>query len=881
MIKRYALVALLPLTFMALAGQNKKPQNAPAPSATHPAPGGKIGAPPRVPAPAGAFLDAHCYVCHNAETKNGNLDLTALQFDTNDPKAFALWVKVHDRVQSGEMPPPEMGKIPETARAPFLRTLATPMIAADARRARQGGRAVWRRMNRYEYENTVRDLLGAPWLQIKEMLPEDGQAFRFNKVGDALDVSHVQMGRYLAAADYALREAMAQQATRPEAKVMRYYARDQRDFAKYAAQTDGAERSTFLITGGAADLPALQKKAPITVGDKDPARRELESVGVVASSYEPLNPRFNSWKAPMSGRYKIRLSAHTFWAGPLNEKSWWKPSQTNLSRGRTREPVTVYAETYPRLLRKLGNFEFGPDASVVAMDVYLLKGESISPDAVRLFRSRPPGFRNPLAQPDGQPGVAYRWMEAEGPINESWPSPGQRLLFGDLPLQIGANGALEVVPHDPDADAARLVRGFVARAYRRPVQKEEVEPFVRLVRTAQSNGMSFTDAMITAYSAVLCSPSFVTLEEKPGALDNYALASRLSYFLWNSAPDAALRNAAGRGDLTKPGGLQAQAGRLLADSRSDKFVEAFLDYWLDLRKVNNNSPDAALYPDYYLDDFLTESSLDETQAFFRELIRGDLPARNLVDSRFVMVNERLADLYELPGVKGVEIRKVSLPANSPRGGLLTQASVLKVTANGTTTSPVLRGVWINERILGQTTPPPPAAVAAVEPDTRGATTIREQLAKHRDNPSCNVCHRKIDPPGFALENFDVSGGWRDRYRALGGGERPSGQAAQTAKRGKNGQPFEFTLAKPVDASGTLPTGQKFHDIRELKRLLAQDDRQIARNLVRQFVVYSTGAPVGFSDRDEVEAILNRAKPTGYGVKSLLRATIASDLFRTK
>jgi hypothetical protein len=447
-------------------------------------------------------------------------------------------------------------------------------------------------------------------------------------------------------------------------------------------------------------------------------------------------------------------------------------------------------------------------------------------------------------------------------------------MFGDLPLRALGNGTVEVVSSDPNADAERLVRGFMKRALRRPVQDPEIQPFVKLVHTALAAGASFTDAMITAYSAVLCSPAFVTLEERPGPLDDYALATRLSYFLWNSEPDATLRSLADRGALHKPGVLAAQADRMLADPRAQRFVDAFLDYWLDLRKIDNSSPAADLYPDYFLDDFLRESALDETRAFFTELVRNDLPARNLVASDFVMVNERLAELYGLQGVQGAAIRRVALPKDSVRGGLLTQASVLKVTANGTTTSPVLRGVWITDRILGQTVPPPPPAVPAVEPDTRGATTIREQLAKHRTLATCRACHARIDPPGFALENFDVCGGWRDRYRALGDGQKVPGY-------GKNGQPFAFHAAHPVDPSGVLPDGRAFQDVRDLKRLLLHDERQIAQNLVRQLVTYSTGAPVRFGDRPQVEAILDRAKPGGYGVKSLIHGILASELFRNK
>ena len=819
-----------------------------------------------------AFLAAHCLACHNGDTKQGNLDLTALSFDLSNPKVFASWVKIHDRVRDGEMPPPNVETLSDAARTPFHNALAAPLIAADTARERRDGRATWRRMNRYEYENTLRDLLDAPWLQIKDALPEDGQAYRFNKVGDALDVSHVQMSRYLTVADYALHEAMAPQATRPETTIKRFYAREQRSFIN--SLKGGGVRGTFLLAGDSADVPALKGTAPMTVGDKDPVRRDQEGVGVVASAYEPIEPKFDKFRAPVSGRYKIRLIANSFWSAPESPERWWQPSQTNLSAGRTDEPVTLYAEKPPRLLRKLGSFEVTPQPTTGTVEVYLLKGESVRPDAVRLFRSRPPGPRNPLATPDGQPGVNFHYLEVEGPIYESWPTPGQRLLFGDLPLQADAKGRVEVVSAHPDADADRLLRGFLKRAYRHPVQTEDIAPFVKLVKTARDSGMDFGDAMMTAYSAVLCSPAFVTLQEKPGALDDDALASRLSYFLWNSEPDATLRAVADRGELHKPTVLRAQTDRLLADPRSQRFVDAFLDYWLDLRKVNNNSPDAALYPDYYLDDFLTESSLDETRAFFATLLHDNLPARNLVASNFVTINERLANLYGIPGVKGTEIRRVYLPADSPRGGLLTQASVLKVTANGTTTSPVIRGAWITERILGQPVPPPPPSVPAVEPDTRGATTIRQQLDKHRTEPTCKACHAKIDPPGFALENFDVVGGWRDQYRSLGPGERVPG-------RGKNGTTYDFCMAQPVDASGVLPNGRTFADVRGLKRLILQDERQVARNLARQLVTYGTGAPVSFGDRPKIEALLDRTKGSGYGVQSLLHALIESELFRSK
>jgi hypothetical protein len=348
--------------------------------------------------------------------------------------------------------------------------------------------------------------------------------------------------------------------------------------------------------------------------------------------------------------------------------------------------------------------------------------------------------------------------------------------------------------------------------------------------------------------------------------------------LWNSPPDEELRSVAARGELHKPEVLAAQTERMLADrEKSRRFVDAFLDYWLDLRKIVATAPDATLYPDYYLDDLLTESADLETRAFFAELIRENLPAGNIVSSDFAMLNERLADLYGVPGVKGVAIRRVPLPPGSVRGGLMTQASILKITANGTTTSPVLRGSWIMERVLGKPPPPPPAAVPAIEPDIRGATTIRQQLEKHRAQATCAACHAKMDPAGFALENFDVVGGWRPRYRAVGG----TGGEARVDGFGHNGQPFEFHLGPAVDPSATLPDGRSFTDIRELKKLLLADQRQVARNLLQQLITYSTGAGVRFGDRAAVEAILDRTEKGGYGVRSLVKEIVASEMFGMK
>jgi hypothetical protein len=713
------------------------------------------------------------------------------------------------------------------------------------------------------------------------------------------------MARYLSTADYALREALAPYAERPRVEVQRYYARDQRSYTnkmKYSVFNTAPERATFPVLGFEGQPEVRAEKAPITVGESNPAVRDLEGVGVVASAYEPIEPKFEAFRAAVPGHYRLRFNAYSVWVGPGEGNKWYVPDINVVSRGHRDEPVTITAETPPRLLRKLGDFDITPDPGVHAVDAWLLAGEMIRPDAGRLFRSRPGAARwqNPLAEKDGQPGVVFRWMEVEGPVYDRWPPTGHNLLFGDLPIvnrqkprptpvveeeeasptnkfrlrRFERAPGVEVISKHPMADSERLLKDFIQAAYRLPVRADEAKRFLPVFKNALSQGNSFSDAMIAAYTAVLCSPEFLYLKEQPGRLNDFELASRLAFFIWNSPPDLELRRRAAEHQLHQPEVLREQTERMLSDPKSRRFIEAFLDYWLDLRKITATAPDANLYSDYYLDDLLTESALEEPRLFFSELLQEDLPARNIVASDFAMLNERLAAHYGLPSVQGVALRRTALPPSSVRGGLMTQAAILKVTANGTTTSPVLRGAWIMERILGQKPPPPPPSVPALEPDIRGAITIRQQLDKHRALDTCKACHARIDPAGFALESFDVMGGWRDRYRSESGGELAQGLA-------KSGQKFAFHHALAVDASGQLPDGRRFQDVDELKRLLLADERQIARNLLRQLAVYGTGAANQFSDREQIEHILDLAKPGNYGVRSLILGIVQSDLFRNK
>ena len=825
------------------------------------------------PEPIKQFTTKYCAGCHNSTAKTAGLDLTTLAFNPSDPANFAQWVKLHDRVAANEMPPKVIQARPEAAaQKAFLQSLAASLTAAERKATALTGRTTERRLNAYEYENALRDLFDAPWLQIKGQFPEDGEAYRFNKSSNVLDVSHVHVTRYKSAADYAIRQAISVQKTHPPTQTTRYYARDQTTLvSKINAKNQQGDRAAYPVLGLEPERDVFAKTATMTVGASDPVKRDKEAIAWVSSNYVTgFTYRWDRFKAPVAGHYRIRFSGYTLWVAPLATRTYL-PDFERLSPGQRDEAINVYTRNGV-LNRRVGSFDLTPEPAAHDIgEIWLLAGETLVPDASRLYRSRPNNYRNPLMTPDGAPAVAFQWMEVEGRLYDDSTTAGYRLLFGDLPL----NAKSEVMSADPAADEPRLIRAFLRRAYRRPtVDEADVKRFVSLVDSQRKAGLSFTDAMIAGYTAVLASPAFIYLEEKPGRLDDYALATRLSLFLWNTLPDAELRDRAAKGELNRPAVLRAETERMLADPKARRVVDAFLDYWIDLRKIEDSTPSASLYNDYYLDDALTEASVAESQLDFDDMLRRDLPVRDIVDSRSTYLNERLAIHYGVPGVQGVAMRRIDLPPDSPRGGFMTQASVLKVTANGTTTSPVMRGKFIMERILGFDIPPPPV-VPAVEPDIRGAVTIRQQLDKHRSDPSCASCHSKMDPAGFALEAFDVMGGWRDRYRGVD-------EAVQSERGiGKNGQPFAFHYALPVDATGVLPDGRPFTGIRDLKQLLLTDERQIALNMTKHLTIYATGAPVRFSDRAQIEQIADATKASHYGLRSIVNQIVQSDLFRNK
>ena len=525
----------------------------------------------------------------------------------------------------------------------------------------------------------------------------------------------------------------------------------------------------------------------------------------------------------------------------------------------------------------LSYYDVAPGAAeTIEVRCWLRAGDTIRPMPQRL--TLPQEAKKDLAAYQG-PGLAFQPITIEGPLLEQWPARGQRLLYGDLALREPppAKGRIppaEPISNDPDQDGARRLRAFASAAFRRPVAEAQVAPYIALLHDELAKKSSFKQAMETAASAILCAPDFLYLVERtrgPGTLlDDYSLAARLSYFLTRSMPDDVLLRTAADGTLHAPAVLKAQAERLLAGAGAQRFIADFTDGWLNLRDIGFTTPDQKLYPEF--DDELQVAMVQETRAFIAELIARDLPPSNLVASDFAMLNARLAHHYGIPGVSGSQIRAVALPPGSHRGGLLTQGSVLKVSANGTSTSPVMRGVYVMERLLGFQPPPPPPGIPGLEPDTRGTTTVREQLAKHRHLKSCNGCHRVLDPPGFALKGYDVIGGWRERVRSINKGEY--------VKADRDGRRVAYRLGPAVDASGDFESAGHFRDFEEFRALLSHQQPRITANLAARLLSFGTGRDLGFSDRDAIDRIVQALGPAG-GTRALLLLVVQSEPFLSK
>ncbi len=817
------------------------------------------------------FLNQNCADCHSGEKIEGGLDLAEVSWENLNSPELARWVKIFDRVDKQEMPP-DAQAISADHRRRFLKSLESSLHDTDMADVKLHGRGPMRRLNRREYEQNLRELLFLPDLDIRDMLPEDRVGHHFNKSAETLDITRVQLSAYLDAVDVALRQAVAS-GTAPRVS-RRFHAWATNIFPK-AIDHAGRESTFFaknsrMVPLSTAELNRIRKE-----DHHDP---EME-VAIFRSASWPYYGYPEGFVAEESGRYRVR-----FFARAVRQVRDFRllPGLAPLAMTfRARQPSKADVSGDVRAVG--GLIDIQSEGQFYETTVLLAKGETIEISLLGLpvpfpntSHGGPLYYDFPPMPDNGHPGVAFRSLEIIGPVETTvWPPASHRVLFGDLPIK-GISDAdsglkVQVLSANPFDDARRLMKSFADRAARQPTSPAVLAVYHRLIEQQLNAGATFAEAMLVGYRAFLCSSHFLFLREPLGEDAHYVVASRLSHFLWNSRPDDQLLELASAGKLRDHKILREQTQRMITDARMASFIENFTDYWLDLKHIQRDLPDIRLYPQYRFDDYLIESMERETRTFFRELVQRNFPIVVLVDADFVLVNDRLSQHYELPRVLGSDIRKVELPPGSPYGGLLTQAAIMKVTANGTSTSPVVRGAWIMDRILGDPPPPPPDKVPAIEPDLRGATTIRQQLAQHTRDTQCAACHSRFDPVGFATENFDVLGGWRDRYRSLDKGDEITGID-------RAGHAYTYRVAGAIDSSGKLRDGRPFADINELKKLLRTETRQLARNLLQRFIVYATGTPVRFSDRRQVELILDRCAADHYPVGDLIQELIVSPIF---
>ncbi|MCA9106687.1 MAG: DUF1592 domain-containing protein, partial [Planctomycetales bacterium] len=787
--------------------------------------------------PFEAFLETHCVRCHGADKEEGDIRLDLLSRDFEAGVDTHHWAEALDKVNSGEMPP-------ESERQPTQDEISSFVVDLNARL--QEGRAARMaarpavshyRLSRNEYQNTVYDLLGVRYDPAKPgELNEDTLWHGYERIGSQLSLSPSHVDRYYRAAETVLDRA--------------------------------------LMTGGVEPRKVRMTAAELRYGGGERQQEALDRFGIKRPLRYLLFP----------GRVQQALSAHWFGnTGPQHSGLYRLRIQASGIRPPGGQPahLSIGKETSEETVDGLIEFDVtAPEDApqVYEFDVFLemptqLHFCVVATDVVD--RRGGAAFRNALTSRDGyifthssetlllNPNapqmfddqgngifstVILDWIEWEGPLVTETEAARRD---GVMP------------PDDASPDVvAEYLRRFAERAWRRSVRQEELGNYLRSYLVEREAGESMSEAYRLALLGVLTSRNFIYLVEgEPDArehLNDWELASRLSYFLWSSMPDDSLYSAAADGSLQGEG-LDRQVDRMLSDDRVHRFVDDFSRQWLQLHRVGMFPPDKTLYPTY--DDWLETSMRAEPVEYFREMFSRNLPIDGFLDSDWTMANARLCDFYGLPEPESGGFQRVSLRPEDHRGGLLTMGAVLGLTSDGTRHRPVHRGVWVSEVMFNRTPPPPPANVDPIEPipPEGNKITIRQRIETHASNASCAACHRTIDPLGLAFDQYDAIGQWRTHELVPTGiGEDP-----------------------PVDASGMMPDGRSFADSVEFKRLLIQDRERFVQAFVEHLSTYALRRVLTVDDRQGVQAIVDEALENQYGVKDIVRAVARSELIRKR
>lgn len=784
---------------------------------------------------AAPYLSSNCYMCHNAQAKSGGLDLEA--FKTTDAilKDRAVWEHVLQKVRTGEMPPKGMPR-PEAAETKaFLGWVEGEFERADRLAKPDPGRVTARRLNRDEYNNTVRDLVGVDTRPADDF-PQDDSGYGFDNIGDVLSLSPVLMEKYVVTAERVARHAVfGPESLKPT--LVRHRPPGRRIVPAFTPQTD------YDLTG--LSLPNavhVTHRFPVDgeyvirvfLGGVRPAASEplqialwIDNKQVQTLSFDPEGiASFSDDRQDFGGmtqEFRVKLTAGDHWVAASILRLYEGLPPKYGGPNPSKRPAPQLPEFKPR-----------PTDSPERTEMRRKRFEAQRAEKVPINEARISSLE-----------VGGPYEQAKGPTAESL-------------KKVYTCGHLD--GRHTEGCAKKIVGDLARRAYRRPVTPPEVERLVSLVSAVQQQGDSFEEGLALSLQAMLVSPHFLFRIEKDegtaggdGAhrISEHELASRLSYFLWSSMPDEELTNLADRRQLRQPPVLAAQVRRMLKDAKSAALVENFGGQWLELRRLESVKPDRERFPEF--DEYLRLLMRRETEKFFEEIVREDRSVIDFIDGNYSFVNERLAQFYKIPGVKGPELRRVELTGNTQRGGVLTQASVLTVSSYATRTSPVLRGKWILDNILNAPPPPPPPGVPNLNEEAVGSSaSLRQQLEEHRKNATCASCHSRMDPLGFGLENYDAIGGWR-------------------TEDGKF----------PVDSTGALPDGRSFSGPNELKTILKADRDAFAQGLTEKLLTYGLGRGLETYDRRTVKEIAGRMPENNYRFSGLVLEIVNSLPFQMR
>lgn len=795
------------------------------------------------------FLTQYCVTCHGPKTQKADRRFDELSSPIDSDDAFVDYQDILDQLNLEAMPPEEAKQPTATERRRVIEVLTRQTRFYSESLSGTGGAAVLRRLNAREYRNTLRDLFQLDMTMFDPTVgfPRDQTTEHLDNVGDTLVTSGHQLAGYLAAAELSV-EKMLANVEKPKPQVWKFH-----DGFRQQPEVDQVHRKTneftfitlYEVVGADKHEGAYGHIHGFAEGVPHDGWYEIRVKAEALNRLHPYDPAILRTDRAEPLRLGIR-AGHRL-AGPLHKPQPIEPllAERDLEDGAHWYTFKIWLDRgfTPRFTYRNGT-----------MDVRGLWGKIVG----RYKDQFPPKKRGGIVEVrynaiayGKMPQIRIHEVEIEGPIFAEWPTPTLQSVLGNQ---------WETVKDDADswtpAAMRRQLKVVADRVYRRPVRDEELDRIMQVIVDRLAAGRTPLEAYGDGVKVLLCSPNFLYLDtaiDDNNRLSPHAMACRLSYFLWSSTPDAVLLELAESGELLKPDVLSTQVERMLNDKRSQAFVNGFLDSWLTLRDLGSTPPDRKDFAAYYHYD-LRVAMNRETEMFTRHLLDNNLSIAHFLDSDFTFVNKRLAQHYELElaGDAGPSFERVDL-RDRRRGGLFGQASVLTVTANGIDTSPVVRGVWVLENIFGTPPSPPPPDVEPLDPDVRGAKSIRDQLKKHRSNGSCNECHRRIDPLGFALENFDAIGRWRKSY-----GQRVA-----------------------IDASGELPGGHKFASVEEFKAIVSQQKKQFAIALTSKLLEYSTGRKLATIDRPQVDDIVAELANRGDGFRDLVKLVVSSDAFQTR